>query len=1265
VTPAPIARLVVACCRRAPLVAAAGLALTLAAGWYAATHFAMSADTAALISPKLKWRQDSAAVDAAFPQNSDLTAIVIDGQTPELAEAAADRLTQALQARPDLFRDVRRPDGGPFFQKEGLLLLPLGEVNATLNQLSAAQGFLGPLAADPSLRGVMTAMDSAAVGVQHGQATLAQLDKPMAGMADALDKLEAGQPAFFSWQALFASGPHAAGSRQFILVRPKLDYGDLEPGSKSSDAIRATAAGLGLDAAHGVQVRLTGSVPLNDEQFSSLKQRAGLIGGVMAVLMLAMLWLGVRSAKLIGAILATTLAGLVITAALGLLLVHRFNLISVAFIPLFVGLGVDFGIQFSIRFRAERREHPGLVDALAAAGTGVGGSLALAAAAIAVAFFAFLPTSYVGVSELGVIAGVGMFVAFGLAVTVLPALLMLLKPSGGSAEVGIAALGPLDVWLVENRRRALLGAGAVALVCVALLPFVRFDFNPLHLQNPHGEAMATVYDLMKDPQETPNTIDVLAPSLTAAQTLAARLEKLPQVSQVLDLDTFIPSDQTQKLAAISDAQLLLGPTLEPFVTQPPPSDAETVVSLRQTALDLYAASKTGSGPASADARRLSGAIAKLSTASPTLRAKASDMLIPPLKTLLAQLNDLLSAQPITRASLPPDLVRDWLAPDGKARLSVFPSGDSNDNPTLVRFAKAVRAIAPDATGTPITIQEAGRTIYTAFIQAGVLSFIAIMALLALVLRDVRAVGMTVAPILLTALLTLATCVAIGQPLNFANIIAFPLLLGIGVAFNIYFVIAWRNGEQNVLSSSLARAVLFSALTTGASFGSLILSTHPGTSGIGELLMIALGWTLVTVFLFEPALLGAPRPRGGRAPQSLRNRPHGRGLSLRTKDIPMSATRAAVVVLAGLALAACSRSQPTPAPAPAPPPAPNPPPAAQAQAAPAPLSLQGIDAAGFAQPPAGADDEANAIAADNETDGYDTANTTADAAPGQPSPTLIRAEVLLDRANFSPGEIDGRMGENVADALAAYDAAHALPVSKTLDAATFKALTTADGAPAMKTYTITAQDVAGPWSANVGEDFVKMSEQPALGYTSAQEMLAERFHMGQDLLKALNPGADLSKAGTKILVAAVDDEPPLSPVDHIDVDKTGSEVMAYGADGHVVAAYPATVGSTERPSPKGTWKVKGVAQNPDYVYNPAKLTWGPKHAGKLHIPPGPNNPVGVVWIALTAPDYGIHGTPDPKLVGKTASHGCVRLTNWDAERLSKAVRPGVKVSFLHS
>jgi len=352
--------------------------------------------------------------------------------------------------------------------------------------------------------------------------------------------------------------------------------------------------------------------------------------------------------------------------------------------------------------------------------------------------------------------------------------------------------------------------------------------------------------------------------------------------------------------------------------------------------------------------------------------------------------------------------------------------------------------------------------------------------------------------------------------------------------------------------------------------------------------------------------------------------------------------AAMFACATMALVGCSQivsnGDATTAAAPQPAPSPSQTPAAAPAAPAAPLSLQAINAATFTPRPPAAD------------------------ASKTPDPALIKAEVLLDRANFAPGVIDGRMGENAQNALKAYDKAHALPVSGELDQKTWDALNAGDHTPVLMTYTVTPQDVAGPWTPNVGEDFVKMAALPSLGYTSELQMLAERFHMDQGLLTALNPGVDLAKPGIPIVVVDPG-QATLPPVDHIVVDKATKSVTAYGASNQVVAVFPATVGSTERPSPKGTWKVKGVAQNPDYTYDPAKLTWGPKKAGKLHIPPGPNNPVGVVWIALTAPDYGIHGTPDPHVVGKTASHGCVRLTNWDAEELSKAVKPGVKVTFV--
>jgi hypothetical protein len=239
------------------------------------------------------------------------------------------------------------------------------------------------------------------------------------------------------------------------------------------------------------------------------------------------------------------------------------------------------------------------------------------------------------------------------------------------------------------------------------------------------------------------------------------------------------------------------------------------------------------------------------------RTEADTQIVPGLKATLSQLNDALQAQPITLKTLPPELVRDWIAADGRARIEVFPKGDPNDNNAMRQFAQAVLRLAPEATGAPISVQATGRTVVNAFIEAGVLAFLAITLMLALVLRRLHDVIMTLLPLMLSGLATLSISVAVGLPINFANIIALPLLFGIGVAFNIYFVVAWRRGTGNLLQSSLTRAILYSALTTGTAFGSLCLSAHPGTASMGNLLALSLACTLVCSLLFLPALLGPP------------------------------------------------------------------------------------------------------------------------------------------------------------------------------------------------------------------------------------------------------------------------------------------------------------------------------------------------------------------------------------------------------------------------
>jgi len=637
-----------------------------------------------------------------------------------------------------------------------------------------------------------------------------------------------------------------------------MDYAALQPGAAASDAVRSVARALGLEPAHGVSVRLTGPVPLGDEEFASLAEDWHLVAAAMVASLLGILWLAVRSARVVFAILVTTVIGLIMTAALGLLTTGRFNLISVAFIPLFVGLGIDFSIQLSVRFLAERRSHPELVAALAAAGRGVGRPLALAAAAIGMGFFAFLPTSYIGVAELGAVAGLGMVIAFGLSITLLPALLSLLRPrAGGMTKVGYPRLAPVEALLGRNRRAVLAIGLLVAVLSGALLPFVRFDFNPLHLKSARVESMATLRDLTCDPDWTPNTINVFAPSLASSEPIVRRLAALPEVSRVVALQSFVPEQQKEKLALFHDAAARLDPVLR-VTPVAPPSDPELQQDLAAMASVLRQAAPDGSTDSAAgSARRLADALDRLQQAAPDVRAAAAAAIVLPLGVTLERVRALLQAGPVTIESLPADIVADWIAKDGRARIQVFPRLDREDDESLLRFAQAVQAASPDATGVPISIRAAGDSVVTAFLQAGVYSALAITLILAATLRRTRDVVLTMLPVLLSGLLTFATCAALDLPLNFANIIALPLLFGVGVAFNIYFVMAWRAGETAPLQSSLMRAVLFSALTTATAFGALWLSSHPGTASMGRLLMISLGWELLVTLLFRPALLARP------------------------------------------------------------------------------------------------------------------------------------------------------------------------------------------------------------------------------------------------------------------------------------------------------------------------------------------------------------------------------------------------------------------------
>jgi hopanoid biosynthesis associated RND transporter like protein HpnN len=858
-----IARLVTQSIRRPGWVIVLSLLMAVLSGYYVVHHFKISTDISQLIETEPQWAARSHAIDTAFPERGATVLVVVEAQAPEFADAAANELAAALAKRADRFAAVSQPSGGDFFEHNGLLYLSTDKVADTTQQLVKARPLINALATDPSLTGLAgTLGTSLDLPLQLGQVSLGQMSKLLGESATVLDRVLAKKPAVFSWRDLVdTSVAHPA--RAFVTAQPIVDYNALEPGAIGSDAIRATARELNLAQKYGATVRLTGEQPLNDEEFASLKDGAELNGVLTFLVVLTILWLALRSGKMIVAVFITLFVGLAITAALGLAMVHALNLISVAFMVLFVGLGVDFGIQFGVRYREERFKDDRLDVALVSTARHVGVPLTLAAAATAASFFSFLPTAYRGVSELGQIAGVGMIVAYLTNMTLLPALIKVFAPPGEAGSPGFPALAPVDEWLARNRKPVLIGTLAVVIGALPLLFHLRFDFNPLDLKNPNTESMSTLISLKGAPEAGVNDVKVLAPSLADADKIAARLAKLPEVGRVTTLSTLIPAGQPQKLDLIAAAAAQLLPALQK-PTLPPASDTVRVAALKRLSNQLSLAADEHPGAGENEARHLGETLKKLSQADVATRDAAEHAMSDPLRLALGQMRLLLEPSPITRETLPKSMSDGWVAPDGKALVDVSPKAppgiDPSDDKLLARFAHAVQRAEPNAIGGPISVLHSAETIIKAFQQAAALSLVAIAVLLWLTLRRFGDVLRTLIPLLVSAVVTLELCVVFDMPLNFANIIALPLMLGIGVAFKIYFVMAWRSGQTGLLHSSLTHAVMFSAATTATAFGSLWFSHHPGTSSMGRLLVLALVCTLIGAVVFQPVLMGKPRAK---------------------------------------------------------------------------------------------------------------------------------------------------------------------------------------------------------------------------------------------------------------------------------------------------------------------------------------------------------------------------------------------------------------------
>ncbi len=857
--------------RHAWLVLLVALLLGVGTLRFTVGHLGMITSTADMLSPDLRYLKVHRAFTKAFPQLTDTIVVVIDGNTPDLAIDARDRLARALAAKKNIFKSVYVPGGDLFFKKNGLLYLSVDDLEKLADRIATVQPLLAELVRQPDTRGFFSLLgDALDAGKHDREIDLTPVFKPA---AEALQAVLSDRFYRLSWMQLMngSASDVKKQKRAFILLRPRLDYNRLLPGKLAMQTVRHTAAGLGLDAGHGLRVRLTGDIAMEFEELQSVTRGAKIAGLLSLVMVSVVLFAGLRSFKLVSAALITLIFGLIWTAGFAALAVGHLNMISVAFAVLFIGLAVDFAIHFCLRSRELLLAGEPLSTALPETARDVGSSLVLCAVTTAIGFYAFIPTDFSGVAELGLISGTGMFIGLLANLTVLPALLTVMR--FGASRPPATAGGPKKprreglLGLIMGHARVVRIAALLAgLASIALLPGVGYDRNPLNLRDPSSESVATFREMLAQDDHSPWSLKVLTAGRAAAEQAVARLEPVKEIKAAVTIDDFVPADQPDKLDIIEDLQYIVGPSLTPGQPAgPKPTFAQRLSAVKAFSHRLDAWIKTnGAGldpasPARRLARELELFLARMGAADThgkkQLLDKLSASLLGSLPGRLKSLQLSLEAAPFGVQDLPADLVRRWVTPDGRYRVEILPRQDLNDNRAMLHFINAVTRIEPDATGYPVVTHESSMVVARAFKKAFALSLAAIVLLLLVLMPRRLDALLVLLPLVLSALFTGACMALFRLPLNFANIIALPLILGIGVDNGIHMVHRYHTVGRDaraLLHSSTVRGIVFATLTTICSFGNLALSPHLGMASMGKLLTVGIGASLLCTLVILPA-----------------------------------------------------------------------------------------------------------------------------------------------------------------------------------------------------------------------------------------------------------------------------------------------------------------------------------------------------------------------------------------------------------------------------
>ncbi len=819
-------------------------AATVAAGFYAAGNLKVNTDTTAMLDQSLDFQVRARELRDAFPDLKGDIAVIIRAPTIDEADAFAAALRTRALARPDLFTSVFAPAADPFFRANGLLYLGTDELEARLSQMTKASGLIETLVKAPTAGQLFSTLadnDELAERSELGRDTLERL---YGELADVVEAGVRGDARPFSWMGAVAGGETPAGGHlRMVYVSPKLDYKRLQPAKPTITGLKGEIAEIGKDYNGRVEIFITGDPALRADELASVATGIGISFLLSFAAVGALLLICYRSVFLSLLTLATLIISIVFSAAFAAATVGQLNLVSVAFAVLLVGLGGEYAIHLILHIQQREAGESAIAASLKGSVREVGVGIVLSALSTALGFFALVPTAFDGISQLGVIAGAGVIIALVVSLTFIPAALGAVggagrivrrAPSAGGRD-GLKALSvPIAAFTV--------GLGAVSLF---LLPQARFDADPMSLRDPASQSVVGFNLLFNDADTIPYRLTRIAPSEAEARATAEKAKTLPSVRSVRTLASFVPADQEEKLELIDYASGALVYALS----------AEEDKSASPSAIDGAARLKARLESAyqeGAPARRLAFALGA-ALASPASFDAIERNIFMFWPSLVGRLGDQFNAGEVTQASLPENITRRFLSKEGRWRVDVIPSGDMRDPRALKEFVRTLEAEFPDIAGGAIQNIKSGEVISAAMLQAAAIGFAIITLFLWALLRRIGEVLLMLFPLGLAAVLTTAAGVVFDIPFNYANVIVLPLLLGIGIDSGIHLVLRERHIRDGTVDDSPAtpRAILFAALTTIASFASLMLSSHRGTASMGELLTIAIGLTLVCTLIVLP------------------------------------------------------------------------------------------------------------------------------------------------------------------------------------------------------------------------------------------------------------------------------------------------------------------------------------------------------------------------------------------------------------------------------